>query len=105
MELSRKESTRGVVAMEKCCVSGRLGLLAGEGRRKADAELGIVSSNRSRTTTLGSVEARLTDRPNGGVGNEMPDIWDCKLNLRLETAEAVAYSGKSAKLSGVTTTP
>ena len=89
-----------------CNPLGRLGLRAGEGNDKGAAEIGETSSKRSRTTTFGSVRVRVKNRLGDGVRVVKLLACECTLSLRPSSGEdAIAYSGNSEKLSGVTTTP
>ena len=97
----------GEVEMDKCCrPSEKLGLRSGEGTNCDcgwDPE-GDASSKCSRTTVFGSV--RVETRLRGGIGLPIEPLRDdCELIRLLVGKAAAAYSGRSEKLSGVTTTP
>lgn len=82
--------------------SGKLGRRAGNGRAKGRLETGEASSNRSSTTRFGSVRVEVL---NESLGLPIDPLRDCALMRLLLGDDAVAYSGSSAKLSGVTMTP
>lgn len=89
-----------------CKPFGRLCLRAGDGNERDRADVGEASSKRSSTTTLGSVRVRVSSRLGEGVLLAKLLACECTLSRRLPGEEAdAAYSGSSAKLSGVTTTP
>lgn len=83
-----------------CCrVSGRFPCLLGGTNGDVSDVVGDKSSNRSRTITLGSDLVLLLDSD--------PDLACCRplsCPLVVEPSPAMAYSGRSAKLFGVTTT-
>ena len=89
-----------------CNPLGRLGRASEVGKGGGRAETGETSSNRSNTTTFGSVLASIAGRLGDGIWFVKLLACDCTLSRRLlGDDDAVAYSGSSKKLSGVTTTP
>lgn len=90
--------------MVGCTVSGKLVLLSITANGSGPASPGAASSNRSSTTTFGSSGCGV--RPERDRGLLIVLLEDRVLVRRLTTEGevAVAYSGRSAKLSGVTTT-
>lgn len=107
--LSNTESpTIGAELIDSACrPSGILRLLDGDGKGNGIPAVGDASSNRSNTTILGSVRVRSSGmRAEVAEGRAKPLWCDARLVLRLLSVGVVdAYSGKSAKLSGVMTTP
>lgn len=95
----------GEVIARYCSPFGRLCLRAGDGSERGRAEVGETSSNRSSTTTLGSVRVRVSNLLGDGVLLLKLLACECTLSRRLPGEDVAAYSGSSAKLSGVTTTP
>jgi hypothetical protein len=94
-----------VVEIERYCIlSGRLGRRAGDGSANGAAEVGDTSSNRSNTTTVESVWLRFSMLWTG-LRLMVLDACGFGLTRRLLDAAVSAYSGSSAKLEGVTTTP
>ena len=94
----------GELDIDRCCMlSGRLGLLLADALENGPADAGGVSSKRSRTTTLGSVRVEVRLK----VGPGLPTVLrgECSLARLLPGDATLAYSGRSEKLSGVTTTP
>lgn len=98
------EGFGGDVDSDRLCIaSWKLGHRSGEGRECGSAEEGETSSKRSNMTKFPSfrVETRLREEP--PLPADVP--LDCVLSLLSLGEDAVAYSGRSEKLSGVTTTP
>ena len=96
-----------VVAIDKYCIPlGKLGRRAGDGKEKLLDEVGDTSSNRSRTTTFGSARLRLKSLLFlDGVLLSAPLTEGLPCDRLSFDAVVSEYSGSSAKLDGVTTTP
>ena len=84
---------------------GKLGRLPGDGIEKGPFEDAETSSNRSSTTTFGSVRLRINDLLIEGVRLAKLCVRDLTLVGPPLGGRVSAYSGRSEKLSGVTTTP